>query len=387
MSKKPSLPGKLFRVFIVFFCFLLLVSVGIAAYVYVDLSRAIKRNEAVDLGGRKLPEDYKGAFNVLIVGSDSGGGDPRYKRGGENLADVTILVHVSADRTHAEAVSIPRDTIVDIPQCTGANGISLAAQKKVRFNSSLFRGGLGCTVKTAELLTGLNIEYAALLQFNSVIGITETIGGVPVCLKGPIKDKYTGLDLPAGLHNISGQTALAFLRSRHSIGDGSDLSRIRSQQGFLSSMLRKIRKINFVAEPLKAYSIFRTILSNTTLSTSLNSLEKLGGMLLATLKVKPGNFVFLRYPTRVVGNVVYPVLQQAKALNEALLEDRPITLLGGKNNRLGVEITTPSAISETPSSPTKQTESIPATTSPIGVEIQSIGQTGEDESCVVPYGK
>lgn len=233
----------------------------------------------------------------------------------------------------------------------------------------------------------MSIEYAALLQFNSVIGITETIGGVPVCLKGPIKDKYTGLDLPAGLHNISGQTALAFLRSRHSIGDGSDLSRIRSQQGFLSSMLRKIRKINFVAEPLKAYSIFRTILSNTTLSTSLNSLEKLGGMLLATLKVKPGNFVFLRYPTRVVGNVVYPVLQQAKALNEALLEDRPITLLGGKNNRLGVEITTPSAISETPSSPTKQTESIPATTSPIGVEIQSIGQTGEDESCVVPYGK
>ena len=195
-----------------------------------------------------------GSFNLLVVGVDNDvDQDAAYGERDGVLNDVNILLHVSADHTSATVVSIPRDLITDQPRCTDpTTGTTSPAQSDVAFNSAMGRGGLGCVVNTAEELTGLDIPYAAQMSFNAVVQMTDAVGGVPVCLSDDIKDDYSGLDLKAGTNVISGSTALQFLRTRHGVGNGSDLSRISSQQVYMSSLLRQIKSDDTPDELLAA---------------------------------------------------------------------------------------------------------------------------------------
>src|SRR5690606_3200777 len=66
---------------------------------------------------------YEGGINMLLVGSDSGDGDPRFgNRGGAVLNDVNILLHVAEDHSSATVVSFPRDLFVPVPVCPREGG-------------------------------------------------------------------------------------------------------------------------------------------------------------------------------------------------------------------------------------------------------------------------
>ncbi|WP_429605178.1 LCP family protein, partial [Staphylococcus aureus] len=145
-----------------------------------------------------------GAFNVLLAGSDSGGGNKSYGDRGENLNDVTMLLHVSADHKNATVVSFPRDMYVPIPYCPDGKGGSYDAMSRQKTNNTLTYGGLACTVLTVEKLTGLDIPYAGVIQFDGVIEMSNAVGGVDVCVAGDIKDPYTGLDVKAGENTLQG---------------------------------------------------------------------------------------------------------------------------------------------------------------------------------------
>ena len=163
----------------------------------------------VDIGqeGEPLPQTgpIDGAVNILLVGSDSGGGNKAYGTRGETLNDVTILLHISPVSHTATAVSFPRDLLVPIPSCPKEDGSgNYAAMSRQKINVSLSYGGLRCTVMTVEKLTGLEIPYAAKIEFDGVIAMSTAVGGVDVCLATPIKDHQVGLDLPAGTVNARG---------------------------------------------------------------------------------------------------------------------------------------------------------------------------------------
>jgi len=163
--------------------------------------------------------DYEGGFNILLVGSDTRQGQgEKGPEGARN--DVNILLHVSHDQTNAVAVSIPRDLIVDVPQCPRTDGKgSYPARASTPINTSLDTGGLACTVLTVQKLTGLDIPFAGLITFDGVTAVSTALGGVPVCVNGPFHDHFTGFTLPkAGTYNLSGHDALMFLRSRHGVG-------------------------------------------------------------------------------------------------------------------------------------------------------------------------
>ncbi|MBR7679179.1 LCP family protein, partial [Streptomyces daliensis] len=99
------------------------------------------------------------AFNILVLGTDkrTGSGNDGYGDAGSvGHADTTILLHVSKDRTNATALSIPRDLIVDIPDCPtkledGTEKV-IPGLQGARFNRSLGEGGRdpGCTMRTVE---------------------------------------------------------------------------------------------------------------------------------------------------------------------------------------------------------------------------------------------
>ena len=303
---------------------------SVAAVSVYQLQSNIKTETiGADLSGDAPPTlaAYEGGFNILLVGSDTREGQGGI--GGEEssvLNDVTMLLHIAQDQKSATLVSFPRDMVVPLPKCD--KGGPASGQP---INVTLFYGGLDCTVKTVSNLTGLDIQFAGLITFVGVIEMSNAVGGVPVCVTEPILDPYTGLDIPAGTVELSGFNALAFLRSRHGVGDGSDLGRIGSQQVFLSSLVRKIKSDDTLTNLGKLYSIATAATQNITLSQNFSHVDTLASIALVLKNIPLENIVMVQYPSKTGGTGIYsgkvqPITSVATALFDAIKADQPIGL-------------------------------------------------------------
>ena len=377
---------------------------SVVAIAVWSLSRAISDN-AVDLGGdAPLPTVgvFSGGFTVLIVGADN---DPtqgaEYGERKSTLNDVNILLHVSEDHSNAVAVSLPRDLVIRHPECTDPETEkTYGAMSAQPLNEAWARGGLSCVVKTVSNLTGLDIPYAVSLKFESVVKITDAIGGVSVCLTAPLDDPYVtgGLRLPAGYSEISGQQAIGFLRSRHGVGDGSDLSRISSQQQYLSSLARKVKSEETLTDLRKLYSLATVIAQNVQVSTSLSNVDTMVSMAQALRSIDLNQLVFVRYPItsdpRYPQKVV-PLQSQADELFAKIKADEPFALpddAAGPGSETVAPDATPEdgAPSSAPpaSAPPCRAASPSATPTATPDTIDGLtGTTGQQETCAVPSGE
>jgi LCP family protein required for cell wall assembly len=315
---------------------------------YWNLNSRIQSN-AVDISAANEPTEvevsptvtataqvaeFNGAFTLLLVGNDDGNGDEKYGTRDHALNDVNILLHVSEDHTKATAISVPRDMFVSAPKCTDAEtGVTQPAVSGIKINSTLSRGGLKCVVDTFRQMTGETIDYAAMIQFNGVIALSNAVGGVPVCTTTDINDPESGLKMTAGEHTIAGDEALAFLRTRHGVGDGSDLARISNQQVFLSSLMRTLKSADTLSDPTKVYEIANAVADNMTLSTNLASIPTIASLAYSLKDVPLKDITFIQYPTAYddVNGVSGVVAKNAAAdeMIEAVFSDQNITLTGG----------------------------------------------------------
>ncbi|OIH94647.1 hypothetical protein BIU90_04330 [Curtobacterium sp. MCBA15_001] len=308
---------------------------SLSAYAAYDVGHGFQQR-AVDIGGGASTD---GAFNVLAIGADN---DPAqgqaYGDRGATLNDSNVLLHVSADHTQAVAVSFPRDLIVDQPACGKESSVT-----DTPLNQAYGRGGMDCVVKTIEHVTGMDVPYAAQVSFAGVIRMSDAVGGVPVCVTDAVDDPFTGLKLSAGEHTVSGATALAFLRDRHGVGDGSDLSRISSLQQFLSSLLRKVKSEGTLSDPGKLYGLAKSASKNITLSTSLAKPSTMVDMAGAFDGIGLDHITFVQYPGSVTdpafpGKVV-PDRATADKLMDAVRGDRPFRLDAGATGRGATDAT------------------------------------------------
>ena len=280
-----------------------------------------------------------GGVNLLLVGTDTRTGQGGQFANRADLAassgagnnDVTILLHIAQDHRSAMVVSFPRDLILNLPPCPAANGGYYPASSNRMLNATLSRGGLACPVLTIEkLIPGLTIPYAASISFDGVAAMSNAVGGVTVCVATAITDPYTGLDLSAGEHTIQGNVALAFVRTRHGVGDGSDLGRISNQQVFLSALARKIESEGVLKNPIEVYTLAQAATQNMQLSDTLAHLDTMASIALALKSVPLENIVMVQYPTgsnAAFPNRVVPVASDA-AVNKALVNDVAVTLTG-----------------------------------------------------------
>ncbi|MGW7576369.1 LCP family protein [Streptomyces sp. NPDC054765] len=259
--------------------FVLVAGCGGAFYLYQQLNGNISK---VDVGVENDAVS-NGPVNVLIIGTDarSGKGNSGYGDAGSvGHADTTILMHISKDRSNATALSIPRDMITNIPNCptTQKDGTkkTIPGQNGVRFNTSLGQEGRdpGCTWRTVEQMTGLKINHFMMADFNAVKELSTAVDGVEVCAGKDINDPKSHLKLKAGRHIVKGEQALAFVRTRHTVGFGSDLSRIQLQQQFLSSLIRKLKSSAF-SSPSKLYDVSQAATRALTVDTGIGSAKKL----------------------------------------------------------------------------------------------------------------
>ena len=310
--------------------------------------------------------EWEGGFNVLIVGVDNepGQNDSR-ERGSATLNDVNMLVHVAEDQQSAVAVSVPRDMVVPIPSCPDPDGDGASfAMSAQPINVAWSYGGLNCVVLTMEALTGLTIPYAGAISFNGVAQLSNAVGGVDVCIDAPIKDPYTGLDLPtAGTHTLVGGAALAFLRTRYGVGDGSDLGRISNQQVYLSSLMRKVQNEGVLTDFTKLYGLAQVASSSMQLSNSLGRVDTMVSMAQALRNIPTENIVFVQYPGRTGGTGVYagkvqPITAAATALFDRIRADERFALEAGNTGR-GSELDPNAPATEPTPEPTETEVAVP----------------------------
>lgn len=252
--------------------------------------------------------EIDGGFNVLVVGSDTRAGQGEgFEFVDTELNDVNLLVHVSENHDHAVVVSFPRDLLLDIPACPKADGTESKPRKMEALNTTMGIGGLPCVALTIAQLTGLDIGYAGLMTFAGVAQLSTAVGGVEICVDAPLVDPWSGIDLPeAGYHTLEGYQALAFLRTRKGVGDGSDLSRISSQQVYMSALVRTLQADGVLNDVTKLYGLAQVAANTMVLSTSLGSLDVMVAMARALRGIPNDNIVFIQYPVLDADPELYP---------------------------------------------------------------------------------
>ncbi len=319
--------------------------------------------------------EIEGGFNVLVVGSDTrvGQGD-QFEFVDSELNDVNLLVHVSENHDRAVVISFPRDLLLDIPACPQEDGTESASREMEPLNTTMGIGGLPCVALTLEELTGLEIGYAGLMTFTGVAQLSTAVGGVEVCVSAPLVDPWSGVNLPeAGYHTLEGGQALAFLRTRKGVGDGSDLSRISSQQVYMAALVRTLQEDGVLDDIGKLYGIAQTAAQTMVLSTSLASVDVMVAMARALRGIPNDNIVFIQYPVVDADPELYPgrVIPNevlATEVVERLQVDESFTVGEGSLGFGSTDAETPGDVG-TPS--VEELEGL-------------VGQTAGDETCAVP---
>ncbi|MFG2556250.1 LCP family protein [Streptomyces sp. NPDC048581] len=273
---------------------------------------------------RKAP----GALNVLLLGSDSrSGANHVYGRDeGSARSDTAMVVHMADGRRDASVISIPRDTLVDRPACPTKSSVAPAA-RAVMFNSAYETGGMTCAVATVERLSGLRMDHVVEIDFTGFKKLVDTLGGVRVNVPQDIRDPYSHAHLAKGTQRLNGEQALGLVRTRHGIGDGSDLGRIRLQQTFMKALITQIRSADLLTDPVRLYRLLDGLTSALTTDKALGSLSALTSFARSLDGLDAGRVDFRTLPVAPAPqdpDRVVPRQPQANAVWRALRADRPL---------------------------------------------------------------
>lgn len=235
------------------------------------------------LGPDRPANAVKGQVNILVLGDDTRDGDGnKVDTASGGGSDTTMLIHLSADRTFAYGISVPRDIIVDRPACEKKDGSVVPPQPDALWNAAYTAGGQACTIKQFEQLTGIRVDKYVVVKFSGFKDMVDAVGGVEVCIPDRIVDPETGITFEPGTQRLGGNRSLAYVRVRKGVtgGDGSDPQRIKRQQAFMASMINSAFRADMLARPDKVLRLVNaTTKSLTTNFENVAQMADLAGSL------------------------------------------------------------------------------------------------------------
>ncbi|MFF0084992.1 LCP family protein [Streptomyces canus] len=335
---------------------LVLATAGAGWWFYQHLNGNINSVSLNGKGGSEKADAFgRTPINILVMGSDGrtskadcklgGGCSQTGVQTGNGNADVQMVVHISADRSNATVMSIPRDTMVDVPACKDSESGQSTSGYYGQINSAL-RYGPACQVDTIHQLTGIPIDHFVKLDFSGVVKMSDAVGGVSVCVDHNVYDTYSHLKLSRGTHTLKGEAALEFVRSRHGFGDGSDLGRTVSQHIFLSAMLRKFKSAGTLTDPTAVYDLADAATKALTVDDGLGSVKKLIGLAADVNKVPTKRMTFTTMQTAADPNDTNRVVvgAGAKALFSSIADDQSLSTGSGKKSTAASAAATASAV-------------------------------------------
>ena len=292
-------------------CVVALAAIGLFL-LWRHLNGNIQQRDISGLLGSQPVDLHPQAENILLMGSDT-----RFGQGsgyGKNLttdqSDTMMIVHIAVDREWAEVMSIPRDSWVSIPACKMGNG-QMSSPTTFKINEAFALGnlygnntalGVACTVKTIEQDTGIYIDHFVTVNFTSFKDMVSALGGVPECNTQPINDPRSGLKLSAGHHILTPTQALAYVRARYSLGDGSDLERITRQQAFMSSLIDQAK--SKLLNPVAIYRFLDAATKSLTIDTKLGGGTGLYDLASSLQNLPSSKVAFFTLPTYPRSEVV-----------------------------------------------------------------------------------
>ncbi|CAM5236095.1 transcriptional regulator [Streptomyces narbonensis] len=312
---------------------MVLIAAGVGWWFYRKLDGNITTDTTAAEELRKYKErptaGATAARNILLIGSDTRTGEGNRKYGkdkGTQRSDTTILLHLSAEKSSATAMLVPRDLMVTIPSCTKADG-TRTREQFAQFNWAFEFGGTACTIRTVEKLTGIRVDNHMVIDFRGFKKMVDAVDGVEVCLKEPVDDADAKLKLPAGRQTLHGEQALGFVRARKSIGNGSDTERMDRQQQFLGALVNKVQSDGVLLNPTKLYPVLDAATKAITTDPGLDSLRDLYDLARAMRAVPAEKVQFLTVPRRPYtydANRDELVQPAASQLFRQLREDKPV---------------------------------------------------------------
>ncbi|MDH6131246.1 LCP family protein required for cell wall assembly [Kitasatospora sp. MAA4] len=369
---------------------LVLVTAGAGAYVYQTLSgnihhSALFAGTSGDAGHEKPDAFGRTPLNILVIGSDTRDNAADCQIGGDcgsgANADVEMVLHVSADRSNATVMSIPRDTMTQLPGCNDEqNHTSMKPVSHGQINSTLDYGP-GCTVAAVHQLSGIPIDHFITVDFTGVVKMSDAVGGVPVCVSDDVYDANSHLKLKKGEHTLKGMSALQFVRSRDAFGDGSDLGRTVTQHMFIGSLVRQLKSAGTLSNPAAVYSLADAATKALTVDDALSGIPQMVGLADDLNKVPADRITFTTMqnvpdPRDAAKVVVSPA---ARNLFNAITNDQSLTTGSGDKSSAAAQATSTAGDPAAPATP-------PPAAKPSGAPIGEIAVHIEDGSKVTGRG-
>ena len=314
-----------------------------AGYLYFKLNGNIKSVDIDSALGTDRPAKAdNGSENILVLGSDSRSGKNKSLGGGTDdgsaRSDTAMIVHVYKGHKKASVVSMPRDTLIDRPECKDTDGKKHPAASGVMFNTAYSTGGAACAVKTVESITGLRMDHYLEVDFSGFEKLINELGGVTVTTTKNIDDAESHLHLKAGTHKLDGEQALGLVRTRHGVGDGSDLGRIQLQQAFIKALVDQVKHVGIFTNPKKLYDLGDTATKAVTADSGLGSVNSLMSFADGLKGIGSKNMHMVTMPVRYdPANPNRVIVEKAKAQQvwTALKNDRAIPKSATKGTATG----------------------------------------------------
>ncbi|WP_165970764.1 LCP family protein, partial [Actinomadura sp. 6K520] len=281
---EPPVRGRLWRVLGVVSIVLSVVLVAGSLTAYGFWRRLDGQIDREDVGGRlggDRPQKLNGSLNILLIGSDSRAGrNAGYGVEPGQRSDTTILLHISPGGENAIGISFPRDSMVQMPSCKKKDGTTVPAQFGM-INTAFSNGGPACTWKTIESLTDIHIDHYVEVDFAGFKRVVDALGGVEICVPRRIDDPKAELRLRPGRQVVRGDQALGYVRTRYVLGDGSDLDRIKRQQAFMASVVKKATDKGMLTDPGRTYDFLSAVAKSIKADEdlTLSVMQRLAGSL------------------------------------------------------------------------------------------------------------
>ncbi|MFC1404827.1 MULTISPECIES: LCP family protein [Streptacidiphilus] len=313
-------------------------------YAYEKLNGNIKSDALFagtsgNAGTEKVDAFGRSPINMLVIGSDIranaadcklGGDCAGGSSGGDGNADVEMVVHISADRSNATVMSVPRDLMTNLPACKDDKTGASTSGGYGMINSAL-QYGPGCSVAAIHQLTGIPIDHFAMVDFSGVVAMSDAVGGVKVCVSNNVYDPQSHLKLAKGTHTLKGVAALEFVRTRHGFGNGGDIGRTAAQHIFLTAMINQMKSAGTLTSPTKLWNLANAATKALTVDTSLDSIPKLTGLAEDLNKVPTDRITFTTMqtgadPTNINRLVIAP---GAQTLFSTIANDQSLTTASG----------------------------------------------------------
>ncbi|MDQ0793981.1 LCP family protein [Streptomyces sp. B1I3] len=300
-------------------------------YAYFTLNGNLKGVDINAALGAERPDDVdNGSQDILVLGSDSRSGANSAYGADEGAArsDTAMVVHVNKGHKSAEVVSVPRDTLVDRPACTSdTTGERVGAAQHAMFNTAYEVGGPACAVKTVEAMSGIRMDHYVEVDFTGFKKLVDRLGGVEITTSQAIDDSKSHLHLQPGTHTLGGEQSLGLVRTRKSVGDGSDLGRIQLQQAFVKALMNQVKSVGVFSDPTKLFGLADTATKAVTTDSELASVKKLTGFANGLKALDPAHVHMVTLPVEYDPADPNRVLPQEKAGRQvwtALEHDEPI---------------------------------------------------------------